>query len=51
MFQIKWNIESGNMSVLSFPWSASDPFPYSDPGVIWPSLSAANDDFNIINGE
>ena len=43
--------EIGAMAMPSFPWSTSDPFPYSDPGVIWPSLSAANDDLNIINGQ
>ena len=42
--------ENGIMFFLSFPWSASDPFP-DDPGVIWPSLSASNDDLHIVNGE
>ena len=42
--------KKGIMFFLSFPWSASDPFP-DDPGVIWPSLTASNDDLHIVNGE
>ena len=42
--------KNGIMFLLSFPWSASDPFP-DDPGAIWPSLTASNDDLHIVNGE